>query len=229
VPRAPNGRAHRPVAAAEEPKATEAELAALRDKAASLERELKEALAAKGKLAKANEQEERGKDSKKNNPKVSEEEAMEKCKTHGEMKRSYPKLWKQRHDRLVKDATRVLRNYDNWRRFMSELDVSSMTAEERENHERMMEVFAKKHAFVRDSLENADKDVRTFAQDKANSDEIYRLAKEGQKLMNAERDALLRITAENLGRRLGWPGADTAEFVETLRAVSEVTARAKMN
>ena len=42
--------------------------------------------------------------------------------------------------------------------------------------------------------------------------------------MAAERNALLRITAENLGRRLGWPEADTAEFAETLRAVGDATS-----
>ena len=37
-----------------------------------------------------------------------------------------------------------------------------------------------------------------------------RLEKEGHKLMVAERNALLRITAENLGRRLGWQDSDAA-------------------
>jgi hypothetical protein len=42
--------------------------------------------------------------------------------------------------------------------------------------------------------------------------------------MVAERDTLLRITAENLGSRLGWQEADTAEFAETLRAVGDATS-----
>ena len=42
--------------------------------------------------------------------------------------------------------------------------------------------------------------------------------------MAAERNALLRITAENLGRRLGWQEADTAEFTETLRAIGDATS-----
>ena len=143
------------------------------------------------------------------------------------MKRLYPNVWNQRRDKIVKSATRILGNYDNWRRFMSELDVSSMTEEERENHDRIMEIFAKKYALVRDNLEKIDNDARTLEQDKEDNDEIIRLDKEGGKLMAAEHDALLRITAENLGRRLGWPEADTAEFAETLRAVREVTSRAK--
>ena len=40
----------------------------------------------------------------------------------------------------------------------------------------------------------------------------------------AERNTLLRITAENLGRRLGWQATDTAEFAETLRAVGDATS-----
>ena len=55
-------------------------------------------------------------------------------------------------------------------------------------------------------------------------DEMSRLDEEGRKLMVAERNTLLRITAENLGRRLGWQEADTAEFAETLRAVGDATS-----
>ena len=43
-------------------------------------------------------------------------------------------------------------------------------------------------------------------------------------MMAAERNTLLRITAENMGRRLGWQEADTAEFAETLRAVGDATS-----
>ena len=83
---------------------------------------------------------------------------------------------------------------------MAELDVSSMTEEERENHDRIMEIFAKKYALVRDNLEKIDNDARTLEQDKEDNDEIICLDKEGGKRMAAEHDALLRITAENLGR-----------------------------
>ena len=41
--------------------------------------------------------------------------------------------------------------------------------------------------------------------------------------------AMMRITAENMGRRLGWHEADTAEFVETLRAVGDVVSGDTMN
>lgn len=227
-PSAPDGRACRSATvAAGELNVTEAELAALRDKVASLKKELNEVLAAKGKKTESVMLGRDGDDSQENSAEVSAEEAAEKCKTHGEMKRLYPNVWNQRRDKIVKSATRILGNYDNWRRFMSELDVSSMTEEERENHDRIMEIFAKKYALVRDNLEKIDNDARTLEQDKEDNDEIIRLDKEGGKLMAAEHDALLRITAENLGRRLGWPEADTAEFAETLRAVREVTSRAK--
>ena len=222
---ATNGRACRPAtAAAEKPKVTDAELAALRDKAALLDKELKELLDARARKAKADAQEKDEEDSKNDKPEVSEEEAVYRCKTYGELKRRYPNVWREWHGKFVKNATRELGNYDNWRKYVSGLDVSLMTEEERENHERMMEVFAKKYALVRDNLEEADKDERTFEQDKENSDEMNRLAQEGRKLMAAERDTLLRITAENLGRRLGWQEADTAEFAETLRAVGDATS-----
>ena len=64
----------------------------------------------------------------------------------------------------------------------------------------------------------------TTARFNENNKEMDRLEKEGHKLMVAERNALLRITAENLGRRLGWQEADTAEFTETLRAIGDATS-----
>ena len=106
---------------------------------------------------------------------------------------------------------------------MSELDVSYMTDEERENHARMMEIYERKYALMRET-ELCDDDEMTVAHFKVNREEMCRLGEEGQKLMAAERNTLLRITAENLGSRLGWQGADTAEFAETLRAIGDVTS-----
>ncbi len=223
---ATNGRASRPAtadAAAEKPNVTEAELAALRDKAASLDKELKDLLDARERKAKADVQEKGGDDSKKDKPEVSEDEALEKCETYGELKRRYPNVWKQWHGKMSGHAKHVLEKYDNWRTRMSGLDVSSMTDEERENHARMMEIYERKHALMRET-ELCDDDEMTVARFKENRDEMYRLAEEGRKLMAAERNALLRITAENLGRRLGWQEADTAEFTETLRAIGDATS-----
>ena len=87
----------------------------------------------------------------------------------------------------------------------------------------MMEIYERKHALMRET-ELCDDDEMTVARFKENRDEMYRLGEEGRKLMAAERNALLRITAENLGRRLGWQAADTAEFAETLRAVGDATS-----
>ena len=225
-PSAPDGRAHRPAtadAAAEKPKMTEAELAALRTKAASLDKELKGLLDANRKKAKADAQKKGGEDSKKDKPEVSEDEALGRCETYGELKRRYPNVWKQWHGKSAEHATRVLKKYDSWRGFMSALDVSPMTGEERENHVRLVEIYERKHALMRET-ELCDDDEMTMARFKENSNEMYRLDQEGRKLMAAERNALLRITAENLGRRLGWQEADTAEFTETLRAIGDATS-----
>ena len=226
VETANEGRAHRPATAdvaAEKPNVTEAELAALRDKAAALDKELKDLLDARERKAKADAQKKGGDDSKKDKPEVSEDEALEKCETYGELKRRYPNVWKQWHGKMSGHAKHVLKKYDNWRTRMSGLDVSSMTDEERENHARMMEIYERKHALMRET-ELCDDDEMTVARFKENRDEMYRLAEEGRKLMAAERNALLRITAENLGRRLGWQEADTAEFAETLRAIGDATS-----
>ena len=226
VETANEGRASRPATAdvaAEKPNVTEAELAALRDKAVALDKELKDLLDARERKAKADVQEKGGDDSKKDKPEVSEDEALEKCETYGELKRRYPNVWKQWHGKMSGHAKHVLEKYDNWRTRMSGLDVSSMTDEERENHARMMEIYERKHALMRET-ELCDDDEMTVARFKENRDEMYRLAEEGRKLMAAERNALLRITAENLGRRLGWQAADTAELAETLRAIGDATA-----
>ena len=226
VETANEGRASRPATAdvaAEKPNVTEAELAALRDKAVALDKELKDLLDARERKAKADVQEKGGDDSKNDKPEVSEDEALEKCETYGELKRRYPNVWKQWHGKMSGHAKRVLEKYDNWRTRMSGLDVSSMTDEERENHARMMEIYERKHALMRET-ELCDDDEMTVARFKENRDEMYRLAEEGRKLMAVERNTLLRITAENLGRRLGWQEADTAEFAETLRAVGDATS-----
>ena len=213
----------RSINAPEKPKVTDAELAALRDKAASLDKELKDLLAARERKAKADAQKAGGGDSQKDKPEVSADEALEKCETYGELKRRYPNVWKQWHGKLAEHAERVLEKYDNWRTRMSELDVSYMTDEERENHARMMEIYEKKHALMRET-ELCDDDEMTVARFKENRDEMERLDEEGRKLMVAERNTLLRITAENMGRRLGGQEADTAEFAETLRAVGDATS-----
>ena len=226
VETANEGRAHRLAtadAAAEKPNVTEAELAALRDKAAALDKELKDLLDARERKAKADAQKKGGDDSKKDKPEVSEDEALEKCETYGELKRRYPNVWKQWHGKMSGHAKHVLEKYDNWRTRMSGLDVSSMTDEERENHARMMEIYERKHALMRET-ELCDDDEMTVARFKENRDEMYRLAEEGRKLMAVERNTLLRITAENLGRRLRWQEADTAEFTETLRAIGDATS-----
>ena len=69
---------------------TEAELAALWDKEASLKEELKEVLAAKMEKPEADMRGKDGDSPQENRAEVSDEEAEEKCKTHGEMKRLYP-------------------------------------------------------------------------------------------------------------------------------------------
>ena len=225
-PSATNGRASRPAtadAAAEKPNVTDAELAALRDKAAGLETELKELLDSRGRKAKAEAQKKGGEDSQKDKPEVSADEAFEKCETYGELKRRYPNVWRGWHGKMSVHATRVLKKYDSWRGYMSGLDVSSMTDEERENHTRMMEIYERKHALMRETELCAD-DEMTVARFKENRDEMERLDEEGRKLMAAERNTLLRITAENMGRRLGWQEADTAELAETLRAVGDATS-----
>ena len=206
------------------PKVTDAELAALRGKVATLEKELKEAIGDDGKRNMAEAQGLDGEGSKKSSPEVSVEEAVEKCRTYGEVKSRYPNLWKRQRDMFAKHTTRVLERYDNWRGYMSGIDVSSMSEKERQSHVRLMEVYAKVQELLRENMEMMDDDNMLMSREEENSKAIAQLKKEGRKLMAAERDALLRITAENLGRRLGWQEADTAEFAETLRAVGDATS-----
>ena len=171
---ATNGRASRLAtadAAAEKPNVTEAELAALRDKAAALDKELKDLLDARARKAKADAQKAGGGDSQKDKPEVSADEALEKCETYGELKRRYPNVWREWHGKMSVHATRVLKKYDSWRGYMSGLDVSSMTDEERENHARMMEIYERKHALLRET-ELCGDDEMTVARFKEDRDEM---------------------------------------------------------
>ena len=212
-----------PPRAPKPPKVTEAELAALRERVASLDKELKALLDAREKKAKAAAQENGGGGSQKGKLEVSEDEALGKCETYGELKQRYPNVWREWHGKLAERAECVLKKYDKWRECVSNLDISSMTDGERETHARMVEIYDRKCALVRET-ELCDDDEMTIAQFKENNDEVDRLDKESRGLMAAERNTLLRITAENLGRRLGWQAADTAEFAETLRAVVDATS-----
>ena len=212
--------------APEKPNATEAGLEALRDRAASLEKELEDLLDTRERKAKADAQGNGGENPQKGSPLVSidaVEEALGKCRTYGEMKQRYPEAWREWHEKSVEHAARVLKKYDCWREYVSGIDVSYMTDEELENHKRLMEIYGKKHALLRET-ELSEDDEMTFAKHKENNIEMQRLGQEGAKFMAAERNTLLRIAAENLGRRLGWPEADTAEFAETLRAVGDATS-----
>ena len=176
----------------------------------------------------ADAQEMGGRDSQKGKLEVSEDDALEKCRTYGELKQRYPNVWRKWRGRSAKHAECVLKKYDKWRECVSNLDISSMTDGERETHARMVEIYDRKCALVRET-ELCDDDEMTIAQFKENNDEVDRLDEESRGLKVAERNTLLRITAENMGRRLGWQEADTAEFAETLRAVGDVVSGDTMN
>ena len=121
--------------------------------------------------------------------------------------------------------TRRLGNYEKWRQFLSSVDVSGLPEQECSAHGELMETFARVHELLKENLDSMEDDERTLEQNFRNIKEIEMLEKKGRELMANERNILMGAVAENLGRRLGWPGEDVAAFAETLRAIADVTAK----
>jgi len=152
-------------------------------------------------------------------------EANAKCKTYGEWRRLFPKTYEDERKSFSSQATRRLGNYEKWRQFLSSVDVSGLTEEDRRAHGELMETFARVHELLKENLDSMEDDERTLEQNFRNSLAIQELEKKGDELMAKERGILAGAVAENLGRRLGWQGEDVAAFAETLKAIVEVTAK----
>ena len=153
-------------------------------------------------------------------------EANAKCKTYGEWRRLFPKTYEDERKSFSSQATRRLGNYEKWRQFLSSVDVSELTEEDRRAHGELMETFARVHELLKENLDSMEDDERTLEQNFRNSLAIQELEKKGDELMAKERGILAGAVAENLGRRLGWQVEDVAAFADTLKAIAEVTAKA---
>ena len=147
------------------------------------------------------------------------------CKTYGEWRKRYPESYGKMRKNFSKITTRRLKNYEKWRQFLSSVDVSVLPENEQRAHVELLETYARVYALLKENLESMADDERTLAQDDANAKEIGRLEEKGREMMANERNILMGAVAENLGRRLGWPGEDVAAFAETLRAIADVTAK----
>lgn len=190
----------------------------LQEKAMRLERELDG-------IVKSRNHDEIGKPTDGSDDSATVGEAKANCKTYGEWKRRYPKSYEDERKRFSNLVTRRLGNYEKWRQFLSSVDVSGLTEEDRRAHGELMETFARVHELLKENLDSMEDDERTLEQNFRNIKEIEMLEKKGRELMANERNILMGAVAENLGRRLGWQGEDIAAFAETLKAIAEVTAK----
>ena len=194
-----------------------AECRKLQEKAKRLERELDG-------IMKSRKHDKRGKPTDGSDDSATVGEAKANCKTYGEWKRRYPKSYEDERKRFSNLVTRRLGNYEKWRQFLSSVDVSGLTDEDRRAHGELMETFARVHELLKENLDSMEDDERTLEQNFRSIREIEMLEKKGYELMAKERGILAGAVAENLGRRLGWQGEDVAVFAETLKAIAEVTA-----
>ena len=192
----------------------------LQEKAKRLERELDGIVKVDGRA-----QDEGGKAAADGDESATVDEAVAKCKTHGEWKRRFPKLYEQQRKLFSRHVAHQLGNYEKWRQFMASVDVSGLAEEERSAHGELMETYARVYELLKENLNSEEDDNRTLEQESRNSKEIERLREKGAEMMATERNILMGAVAENLGRRLGWQGEDIAAFAETLRAIADVTAK----
>ncbi len=151
------------------------------------------------------------------------DEIRANCKTYGEWKRRYPKEYESARKMFSHVAMFRIKNYERWQQFMSSIDISGLSEDDRRAHGELMEAYAKVHGLLKEDL--VDDDGRTFEQAEASAKEIGRLEEQAREMMANERGILAGAVAENLGRRLGWQDEDIAALVETLRAIAEVTAK----
>ena len=99
--------------------------------------------------------------------------------------------------------------------FLSSVDTTGMTVRDRKVHEALQSAIAR-----RDELEESMHDIDLSDEERGRLfEEMRKTDAELRDLGLAERDSLLRKTAE----AMGLAGADSAELVETIKDVFEAT------
>lgn len=133
------------------------------------------------------------------------------------MKVNDPERYAQTTNRMAQWRSRMLANTQDRLEFFASLDTSTMTAKQRENHERLQELLVRREELMQ--LMDISNDSITAAQREKARQEMHGLMGQLHAAERTERDMLLNQAARNLGCK----GAVAKELVETVKTIYDAT------
>jgi len=133
------------------------------------------------------------------------------------MKVNDPERYAQTTNRMAQWRSRMLANTQDRLEFFASLDTSTMTAKQRENHERLQELLVRREELMQ--LMDISNDSTTAAQREKARQEMHGLMGQLHAAERTERDMLLHQAARNLGCK----GAVAKELVETVKTIYDAT------
>ena len=134
-----------------------------------------------------------------------------------EMKKNDPARYAQMTNNMAQWRRRMSARTQDRLEFFASLDTASMSPKQRENHEKLQALLARREELMR-MLSPEDASVTDAQREKAHQ-EMRGTWNELRKLESAERDMLLSQTARNLG----FKGEDAKEIVETIKTIYDAT------
>ena len=134
-----------------------------------------------------------------------------------DMRTSDPERYAQMTNRMAQWRSRRLANTQDRLDFFASLDTSAMTERQRENHEKLQSLLARREELMQ-TMDFGNTEVSDADRAKARQ-EMHDMFQQIHTLENAERDMLLQQAARNLGCR----GAQTRELVDTIKTIYRAT------
>ncbi len=134
-----------------------------------------------------------------------------------EMKVNDPERYAQMTNRMAQWRSRSLANTQDRLDFFASLDTSTMTDRQRENHERLQELLARREELMQ-TMDFGNTEVSDADREKARQ-EMHGLFRQIHSLEEAERDMLLNQAARNLGCK----GTQARELVDTIKTIYRAT------
>ena len=134
-----------------------------------------------------------------------------------EMKVKDPERYAQTTNRMAQWRSRMLANTQDRLEFFASLDTSTMTAKQRENHERLQELLVRREELMQ--MMDISNDSTTAAQREKARQEMHGLMGQLHAAERTERDMLLHQAARNLGCK----GSVAKELVETVKTIYDAT------
>ena len=135
--------------------------------------------------------------------------------TMANLKKNDPKRYEEMRKRFEQHRQRRAQRSQNRLDYLSSIDTSGMSAQEKSNHERLQQLLSQRGNLTEiDPAEATDEEMRAAMEERRRLDREIRAAN------RTERDTLLRETASALGLQ----DEDAQMLTDTIREVLEATA-----